>query len=188
MIKMVLFGDSITAGYTKKEITAKLTCRMSEYFPKADIINAGIPGETTEDGLKRIEAHVLKYKPDIVVIFFGANDAARHKFVSLDRYQRNLEEMIRLIGQEKVVLVSPPYTNQLLRHTDRPLERLMLYRDVTKKLAKKYHLPYVNMMTSMMAAPDPNVYLQKDGLHFSNKGYDLLAKEMARAIKESKGV
>lgn len=69
MIKMVLFGDSITAGYTKKEITAKLTCRMSEYFPKADIINAGIPGETTEDGLKRIEAHVLKYKPDIVVIF-----------------------------------------------------------------------------------------------------------------------
>ena len=88
MIKMVLFGDSITAGYTKKEITAKLTCRMLEYFPKADIINAGIPGETTEDGLKRIEAHVLKYKPDIVVIFFGANDVARHKFVSLDRYQK----------------------------------------------------------------------------------------------------
>ena len=115
----------------KREITAEINVSNVGIFSKGRYYQCGIPGETTEDGLKRIEAHVLKYKPDIVVIFL---EPMMSLVISLSRSIaiKNIEEMIQLIGQEKVVLVSPPYTNQLLRHTDRPLERLMLYRDVTK--------------------------------------------------------
>ncbi|MEG2602840.1 MAG: lipase, partial [Carnobacterium sp.] len=58
--KIVLFGDSITAGYLDGYVSKALTDRLADFLPEDKIINVGIPGDTTNGGLERFEQHVLK--------------------------------------------------------------------------------------------------------------------------------
>jgi len=79
-----------------------------------DVINRGFSGYNTKWGLMVIDA-VVKETPDIVFICFGANDAidetiAQH--VSLDNYEKNINDMIRIIS--KVILPCKPSTNLTL--------------------------------------------------------------------------
>ena len=63
--KVVCFGDSITTRGYPAELAALLN---------VEAINAGVGGNSTAKGLKRITKDVLQKSPDIVVIFFGTND------------------------------------------------------------------------------------------------------------------
>ncbi len=110
---IVAFGDSLTFGYGVDEenkwtniLARALGCR---------VINSGICGNTSSEGLCRIEEDVLKYRPDYVIINFGMNDhfiktdGSKEAKVSLKKFEQNLEEMIYLIKENKSVpiLVTP---------------------------------------------------------------------------------
>ncbi|MCM0647566.1 GDSL-type esterase/lipase family protein [Clostridium swellfunianum] len=110
---IVAFGDSLTFGYGVKEenkwtnILAKsLGCR---------VINSGVCGNTSSEGLVRIEEDVLKYKPDYVIINFGMNDhfiktdGSKEAKVSLEQFEENIEKIIFLTKQINAVpvLVTP---------------------------------------------------------------------------------
>ena len=56
------------------------------------VINAGMPGDTTEDGLKRLNKEVLIEKPDEVVIFFGANDASLDRNITVATFRKTLKQ------------------------------------------------------------------------------------------------
>lgn len=184
MQRLFLFGDSITAGYYQQEITDLLTKRIQENFPNLEVTNAGIPGDTTVDGLARVNEHVLRYEPTYVTVFFGANDAAVHRGVSLEAYQKNLRQLVRLIGLEKVILVSTPYANQKIQGHDRPLNRLRAYVSVAEELSQELSLPFINLLTKMEAIANPDHLLQADGLHFSKAGYDFLAQTITEALQK----
>jgi hypothetical protein len=92
-INIVAFGDSITHGALnvgemdyetvyhnrlKKKINA-----IGSYYP-VNVINAGIGGMTAERSLERMDSHVLKYDPDLVIVCFGLNDVSRDKDVYLN--------------------------------------------------------------------------------------------------------
>lgn len=68
--KLFLFGDSITAGYYEQEITGLLTSRLQRALPEFQVVNAGMPGDTTNDGLARIADFILRYDPTYVTVFF----------------------------------------------------------------------------------------------------------------------
>lgn len=73
------FGDSLTAGYGVDEDQAwpALVSRaLATSHPTWRVINAGVSGETTAGGLRRI-AWALKAKPEVVLIALGANDGLR---------------------------------------------------------------------------------------------------------------
>ena len=184
MYKIILFGDSITAGYYHQEVTDLLTTRISQAFPLADVINAGIPGNTTVDALERIDRHVLTYEPDYVTVFFGANDMATHHLKTSEDYRDNLQKIIDLIGREKIILVSPPANNPLLHVLDRPEHRLEKYVEVAKEVAEQNDIPFVPLFDEMKKQESLRPLLQEDGLHFSEEGYDLLALLMNRALRE----
>ena len=87
-MKIVAFGDSITLGVRadgslKEGETwrAVLERRLNASGGgRVEIVNAGIGGNTTAGGLKRMDADVLANRPDIVTILFGVNDAAMLSF------------------------------------------------------------------------------------------------------------
>lgn len=83
-VKAVFFGDSITEGYfnaSKPEPQSvyhkKLADKIKKYFPNSNFeaINAGIAGNSSPDGLKRIENDVISHSPDLVSVCFGLNDS-----------------------------------------------------------------------------------------------------------------
>jgi len=82
-ITAVFFGDSVTQGHFAAGVIdydnvyhAVFKRKMNLYFPRKrfQVINAGVGGETSSAGLKRLDTDVLRYAPDFVVVCFGLND------------------------------------------------------------------------------------------------------------------
>ncbi|WEG73506.1 DUF459 domain-containing protein [Vagococcus intermedius] len=187
MTTLYLFGDSITAGYREGAITDALTKRVAVAFPELKIVNAGIPGDTTIDALKRIDQHVLRYEPSYVTVFFGANDVATYNHVSLETYLVNLREIIQWIGKDKVILLGTPYASQKIHGQDHRLEDIKRYSDGARAFAEMNDIPFIDMQTIMLEQSEPETLLQKDGLHFSSAGYELLAAQINVEVAKKVG-
>jgi acyl-CoA thioesterase-1 len=106
-IKIVAFGDSITAGgdatTTELIFWRRWADALKTRHPEAQIvaINGATGGDRTAEGLQRLQQKVLDEKPDVVLIGFGMNDHNIGGFgVPLNTFERNLESIIDRIRQE----------------------------------------------------------------------------------------
>lgn len=179
MSKIILFGDSITGGYLNRENTDILEGLTSKHlsnmgFPGYTFINKGVNGETSRNGLARV-GEVIQEDAEIVVVFFGDNDAVDQR-ISVPDYQKNLSAIIERIGSEKVLLVSPSY----IRIMDQKI--LEEYVAAAQEAAGNM-VHFLNLYQHMVAYPGRNDFLQYDGLHLSEDGYDFLSALIARDIK-----
>jgi lysophospholipase L1-like esterase len=117
-ITVVAFGDSTTA--TRDTVDRVYVQRLADLLAKQDlavrVINAGIRGNTTEDGLKRFEKDVLARDPDHVIIQFGLNDSAidvrdgkTEPRSSLESFEKNLAHFVRTLKSKgvKAILMTP---------------------------------------------------------------------------------
>src|SRR2546429_6626309 len=104
--EILVFGDSIAAGFglpAGEAFPARLEAKLRGDGLAVDVVNAGNSGDTTADGLARLDWS-LAQKPDLVILELGANDALR----GLDpaTVRANLDKMIGTIqaGGAKVLL------------------------------------------------------------------------------------
>jgi acyl-CoA thioesterase-1 len=91
---VVFLGDSLTAGLGLEEAEAYpalLGTRLAAQGQPIRVINAGVSGDTTAGGLRRLD-WLLRQKPDIVVVGLGANDALRG--AAPEEIERNLREIL----------------------------------------------------------------------------------------------
>src|SRR5262245_1454666 len=76
-VKIVCLGDSITGVYYhtggRRAYPEMLEVALRRLYPKASVrvVNAGISGNTTRDGLARLERDVLAHEPHLVTVMFG---------------------------------------------------------------------------------------------------------------------
>jgi acyl-CoA thioesterase-1 len=73
---LVCLGDSLTAGYGVDEGEAYPALLQRSLQPQWRVVNAGVSGDTSADGLKRLD-WVLRSQPDAVFVALGANDGLR---------------------------------------------------------------------------------------------------------------
>ncbi|HUG37645.1 MAG TPA: arylesterase [Candidatus Limnocylindrales bacterium] len=76
---VVVFGDSLTAGFglTQEEAyPARLGARLRADGFDYRVVNAGVSGDTTAGGLRRVD-WALRLNPDVVVVALGGNDGLR---------------------------------------------------------------------------------------------------------------
>jgi acyl-CoA thioesterase-1 len=73
---LLCLGDSLTAGYGLDEAQAYPALLQRSLQPQWRVVNAGVSGDTTADGLKRLD-WVLRSRPDAVFVALGANDGLR---------------------------------------------------------------------------------------------------------------
>jgi lysophospholipase L1-like esterase len=141
---VLAFGDSITYGTgasleeSYPAVLARLTGRT--------VINAGVPGEVTAEGVVRLPGVLDRYRPALLLLCLGGNDFLRR----LDERQAadNIREMVRLAKGKgvDVVLIGvpqlglapspPPFYRQVAREIDVPYEGDILKRILTKKSLK----------------------------------------------------
>ncbi|MGG3522954.1 SGNH/GDSL hydrolase family protein [Bacillus pseudomycoides] len=182
---LVCFGDSITADETFWNGTPRLTPRLQEQFPNSKVENAGVPGDNTFDALRRIEEDVLSYEPTFVTAFFGANDAAFHKQVSLQEYKENLIEIVKKISPEKVLLISPAPVDEERQHA-RTNEVLSQYAKVVEEVAKQTGSYFLDLHSHMIQELDYMRFVEnedRDGLHFGETGYEYLSALIGEKLK-----
>ncbi len=109
-VKAVFFGDSITEGYfnvskpdPQSVYHKKLSDKIKKYFPNSNFeaINAGIGGNSSPDGLKRIESDVISHSPDLVSVCFGLNDSNG----TLETYINTLTKIFDRLRAENITVM-----------------------------------------------------------------------------------
>ena len=182
MKRLICFGDSITARELFDNGTERLTPRLQRAFNEWKIINAGISGDNTRDALNRLENDVLKYEPDVVIILFGANDAASHKLIAIEEYEANLIMIVRKIGHLKTILITPAPVDEA-RPRNRTNEVLLQYSEAVKRVALLTGSQFIDLFSEMIKHPD-YIRMLSDGLHFEESGYELLSQLIIDKVNE----
>ena len=178
---IVCFGDSITAGYAvRRGFPSFLLESLRQRFPdsKIEMINSGISGDTSQDGLGRLDWAVLSYEPDLVTINFGINDCVLG--LSREEFEMNLVEMVRRIraGPDSEILLlssqpleSPPYD-----------QRVLDYYQTVERVAKEMNVGFVDVYGAWMKRVQAGMPLDSlilPGLDHPNEaGYRIIAEEL----------
>ncbi len=161
---LLVLGDSLSAAHQIGEaegwvslLQRRLEARAGRRGTPWRVINASIPGETSEGGLARCPSLFARYRPAILILELGANDGLRG--LSPRRLQRNLAMIIDAAAEIG--------TETLLIGMRLPANYGEVYRDrfeaVYTDLAEHYGLPLVPFLLAGVA--DQAEWMQTDGLH-----------------------
>ncbi len=188
--RIVCFGDSITGVYyhTGSRIAyADLVGQgLRRLFPRAriEVVNAGVSGDVTAGGLKRMDRDVLRRKPHLVVIMFGMNDVVA---TPLETFLANLRTMLarcRAAGADALLCTQNP-----IFPTDprRPVERLERFTQAIRDLAREAQTPLADCYAAFetIRKADPRrwaVLLMDHDIHPSLDGHRIFAQVIIERI------
>lgn len=161
------------------------------------IINSGIGGNNTVDLLSRIEKDCFAHYPKLTIVMIGTNDMNSVKYVPLEQYQKNLNEIIKGIKEKgsKILLMTilPVYEPYLLtRHPvafyepEGPSGRRAEMNDVIRRIAdtNNVHLLDVGRRFEIIGniGTDKDSLIKNeansnktDGIHPTSTGYRFIA-------------
>jgi acyl-CoA thioesterase-1 len=177
-IRIVAFGDSLTAGYglpADRGFVARRAAARVTAGVHAEVIGAGVSGDTTDMGLARLDWSVPA-DADAVIVELGANDALRG--LPPEEARRNLDEIVgRLRGRGQQVLiagmVAPRNLGPAYAAAFDPI-----FADVA---ARHDALLYPFFLDGV--ALDPTVTLP-DGLHPNSAGIDRIVERILPRVLE----
>ena len=174
-VTIVFLGDSTTEQnhYTAGEPghVALIANKLLPIFGGTlTILNQGVSGDTSGDMLDRIETSVLRLNPDFIVISSGINDSLEQQHV--ENFQRNMEEMIRVISERTSARI-------ILRTTSPVLGDNRIIRDelnpVLTSLAKTHGLGFIDTFRMIDSGEYDYPELMMDAYHPNGKGQEVIA-------------
>ncbi len=161
---IVAFGDSLTDG-SGLDRSESYPTQLEKLIGKS-IVNLGVPGETTDGGLRRLENDVIARKPRIVLLGLGGNDMLQRK--SIDRQFDNLEKMVDRIQSTGALVVLLAVDGGLLysgNHGER-------YRDLAEETGCVY-VP--NILDGIVGN---GLLTLPDKIHPNGEGYRRIAEKI----------
>ena len=104
--KVVLFGDSLMAGYglnKEDHLSTVLQKNLNNNGLDVKVVNASVSGDTTAGGLNRINWTLSEKNIDILVLGLGANDMLRG--IKPNETKENLEKIIKIIIDKNITII-----------------------------------------------------------------------------------
>jgi len=177
---IVAFGDSLTAGYGA-EPGNSYPDFLQKDLERAGlpwrVVNLGVSGDTTTDGLNRLN-EVMAAKPQIVILEFGGNDGLRGLPVETTR--ANLEQMIVQLqkGAIRVLLAGmtlpPNYGRSYINS----------FQQVYTDLARKYRVARIPfLLEDIVTKPNFRTLIQRDGIHPTGPGNAIVAETVMKYLR-----
>lgn len=169
---LVCFGDSLTAGHgtdAGQSYPDYLQKDLDALGYRYRVVNEGISGNTTKDGVARLD-HILSLKPAIVVVEFGGNDGLRGLPIADTR--ANLDEIIGTLKKSGIkvalagITLPPNYGPDYIKQFDATYTLL----------AAKYHVPLLPfLLKGVFGVPG---MMQEDMTHATSDGNKIVAKNV----------
>lgn len=197
--KVVFFGDSITqdgvqpTGYITKVGEMASREKLSDKF---EFIGAGIGGNKVYDLYLRVDDDVLARTPDIVVIYIGVNDVWHKRThgtgTDYDKFEKFYNALIKKLLDRniKVILATPAVIGERTDSSNELDGDLNRYSALIRTLSEKNKLPLVDLRKVFLDYSKSNNpenkesgILTTDRVHLNEKGNELVAAEMWKAIK-----
>jgi lysophospholipase L1-like esterase len=166
---ILAFGDSLTFG-TGADSTESYPAVLEQMIRRR-VVNAGVPGEVTGNGLTRLPEVLEQEKPSLLLLCHGGNDLLRR--LNQQQAADNIRKMIQLARGRgvPVVLIAVPSPNISLSPPP-------MYREIAKELS----LPIDEKTLSTILADGS---LRSDYIHPNAAGYRRLAESLATLLKKS---
>lgn len=166
---VLAFGDSLTHG-TGTDAAHAYPAQLQELIGRT-VVNAGVPGETTAEGLERLPAALEEHRPRLLLLCLGGNDMLRR----LDAAQiaANLRAMVRLAQEQgaAVVLIGVPAPALF---SGAPV----FYAEI----ASEFGLPYEGDVFNEVLKDRS---LKSDPIHANGAGYRQVAVQLAELLKKA---
>ena len=169
---IAVLGDSLTAGLgvaAGDAFPARLQARLHREGYRYRVVNAGVSGDTSAAGLRRVD-WILRTRPEIVIVALGANDGLRGLAVA--PMQSNLTQIVERLRAEGVrvliagMRVPPNYGDDYARRFENA------FRDVAARTGATL-MPFL----LVGVAGDPTLN-QPDGIHPTAAGHAVIADKV----------
>ena len=175
--KVLLFGDSLMSGYGLPEedhLSVILEKSLKSEGYKIQVFNGSVSGDTSLDGLDRIEDELLNETYDLIIIGLGANDMLRR--INPNQTKQNLDKIINIIldNNIKVILAG------MVASPTNGLSYKKKFDKIYPDLSKKFELELIPFLLKGVAL-NPN-FNQDDGLHPNEKGVLIIAETIKKSI------
>jgi acyl-CoA thioesterase-1 len=176
-VKMVVLGDSLSAGYglpAPAAFPVRLQKALEAKGIAVDMINAGVSGDTTSGGRERLDWSVPE-GTEAVILELGANDALRGTDPAVTRAA--LSDIVTKLKARKIAvllcgMVAPPNYG-----SDYAARFNAIYPD----LAKSFGVPLYPFFLDGVAA-DTRLN-QADGMHPTAEGVDIIVKNILPTVQ-----
>lgn len=159
---ILAFGDSLTAGYgvAPADSYPAVLAQLSNH----PVINKGVSGETTAQGLARFSQVIAETKPALIILMEGGNDILQN--LNPQQTKTNLGQMINIAKQNniQVLLIAVPEKSLFSSAAE-----------FYKELAQENKLALDN---SSIAELEKDPRYKSDYVHFNQQGYKLLAEKI----------
>ncbi len=188
-IKIIAFGDSLTAGYgvlQNEAYPAQLEAALLQAGYLVSVINAGVSGETTRGNLERAN-FIRSQNPDIVIVGIGGNDALRA--LPIEETEKNILATIDILQSGE----APPQV--LLLKMQAPINAGVDYKErfdtLYETVASERGLILVPFLTEALFLDTANKL--PDGIHYNQRGYQQVVEQyvfpaVANLLDEGEGV
>jgi acyl-CoA thioesterase-1 len=174
---IVAFGDSLTAGYGLSEeqsYTTLLQQKLEDKNYRYRVINAGVSGDTSAGGARRID-WALEGNVKFLILELGGNDALRGQPVT--ELKKNLAQIIERAQSRNVTVIlagmeAPPNLGE---------EYTRAYRQVFRDLAKKYKVAFIPFVLEGVGGRAE--FNQPDGIHPNAEGEKIMTENVWRVLE-----
>lgn len=165
---VVMFGDSFTVGVGSSEgndIPSQLSKKIGE-----PVINMGVSGETSAQGLARVQS-VIDVHPKVVLVLFGGNDFLHR--VPVSETFKNIDAIVEALEKTGSVVVLLGIQGGFLSDP---------YQGEFEKVAKLRKTLYVkNVLRGIIGHSD----LMSDEIHPNDKGYAIIVEKIYPVLKKA---
>lgn len=170
---ILAFGDSLTFG-TGVSSEYSYPSILADRIGRA-VINEGIPGELSKDGLLRLPDVLEQHHPQLVIICHGGNDFLRKQ--SVYELEGNLKDMIQMVKEQgaEVILIAVPQPNLLM----------LSDAEVYSQIAESMDIPFVDSVLSEILSDNA---LKSDTVHPNAQGYQRLALAVESVLDEANAI
>ena len=174
---ILLFGDSLMSGYgllEEEHLSKILEKDLKSDGYSINVSNESISGDTTYDGLNRVENIFLDKNYDLVIIGLGANDMLRG--INPNVTKKNLEKIIEIILKKNMKIL----LTGMVASPTRGLEYKKKFDQIFPDLKNKYNLSFMPFLLKGVALKPK--YNQSDLIHPNPQGIKLISNNLKEII------
>ena len=175
--KIVLFGDSLMAGYGLDQefhLSTILEKNLKIKGFNVNVVNASVSGDTTSGGLNRLSWLIEKKDIDIIVLCLGANDMLRG--IKPVHIKNNLNKILEILKENKITVLLAGMISQETFGESYKKEFDRIYPELAYKFKVSF-LPF--LLDGVALNPELNL---KDGKHPNSKGVNLISKNLEKKL------
>ena len=175
--KILLFGDSLMSGYglsDEHHLSVVLEENLKSEGYKIEVINGSVSGDTSLDGLERIDETLSEFDVDLIILGLGANDMLRR--INPQQIEQNLEKIIKIIQDKKINVVIAG----MVASPTNGLGYKKKFDKMFSNIAKKNDIQLIPFLLDGVALkPELNL---SDGIHPNEKGVLAISKTVKKSI------